>query len=107
MIIEETNDFIITPDKVKEVWANSRPKNALLDHLQNYFKPRSSFEPERIDYNALLIIAEFQIYNLEFAKNQLFLNDRQTACLLDFFWQLLEFDPDRSVKSPSHLSVCE
>lgn len=88
-------DFIICANTVKEVWAKSRPKAALLEHFTEYFKPKSSLDPERVDYNALNIIAEYQLYNLEFAKNELNLNDKQSANLLNLFWCLLEFDPDR------------
>ena len=31
---------------------------------------------------------------MEFCKNELNLNDKQTATVLDMFWSLLEFDPD-------------
>lgn len=63
--------------------------------MQQYFKPRSSYEPERVDYNCLNIFAEFQSYNLEFCKNDIYLNDKQSANVLDFFWKMLEFDPDQ------------
>ena len=66
----------------------------MFEYLQWYFRPRTVYEPERVDYNALNILAEYQVYNLEFAKNQLALNDKQSAALLDMFWKLLEFDPD-------------
>lgn len=31
---------------------------------------------------------------MEFCKNELNLNDKQTSSVLDMFWSLLEFDPD-------------
>ena len=62
--------------------------------FQDHFKPRTSYEPERIEYNALNILAEYQVYNLEWCKNELNLNDFQAAFVLHMFWQLLEFDPD-------------
>jgi hypothetical protein len=43
--------------------------------LANYFKPRTSYEPERIEYNALNILADYQCYNLEFSKNEMNLSD--------------------------------
>jgi len=66
----------------------------MTDYLTWYFRPANSYDPERVDYNCLNIFAEYQTYNLEFCKNELFLNDRQTANILDMFWQLLEFNPD-------------
>jgi hypothetical protein len=47
-----------------------------------------------VDYNALNILADYQLYNLEFAKNELTLDDRQSSNVLNLFWQLLEFNPD-------------
>ena len=47
----------------------------MLNYLQWYFRPRNSYEPERIDYNALNILAEYQTYNLEFCRNELDLGD--------------------------------
>lgn len=88
------DDSILKPSNVRDLWGTSKIKNAMLDHMQWYFRPRNSWEPERIDYNALNILTEFQCFNLEFAKNEMALNDNQTAALLDLFWNLLEFDPD-------------
>lgn len=48
-----------------------------------------------MDYNTLNILAEFQTFNLEFAKHDLSLNDQQTANLLQMFWDLIDFDPDQ------------
>ena len=66
----------------------------MIDYLTWYFRPRNSYDPERVDYNALNILSEFQCCNLEFCKNELNLNDKQSAIVLDLFWNLLEFDPD-------------
>ena len=93
--------MIITAQTVKEVWAKSKPKTALLDFLTHYFRPKSSLDPERVDYNALNILADYQLYNLEFAKNELCLNDQQSAAVLDLFWRLLQFDPDATDAIPT------
>lgn len=97
----DDSNFIISAATVKDVWSKSRPKAALLEFLTLYFKPKSSLDPERVDYNALNILADYQLYNLEFAKNELTLNDKQSACVLNLFWKLLEFDPDRADTSES------
>ena len=39
-------------------------------------------------------MSEYQCFNLEFCKNELNLNNQQTANVLNMFWLLLEFDPD-------------
>ena len=91
-----SSNQIMPAETVALIWSKSRPKQALLEHLTWYFRPKSSLDPERVDYNALNILADFQLYNMEFAKNEVCLNDHQTASILDLFWQLLEFNPDES-----------
>jgi hypothetical protein len=88
---------IIKPTDVFTIWNHSKVQQAILDHIANHFKPKNSYEPERVDYNCINIFAEYQNCNLNFAKNTLFLNDCQTANLLDMFWCLLEFDPENGV----------
>jgi hypothetical protein len=73
---EFDSSYIIKASIVKDVWSKSRPKQALLDYLLWYFRPKSSFDPERVDYNALNILADFQTFNLEFSKNELQLSDK-------------------------------
>lgn len=95
--IEEDNLFefaIFKPSNVKTITKQFKKKKAVLDHLQWYFRPKNSYEPERVDYNCLNILAEFQCYNYEFAHDELHLNNKQIANVLDMFWQLLEFNPD-------------
>jgi len=57
--------------------------------LQKQFNPENRIEEEKMDYNELNILAEFQIYNLLFAKNELLLEDEPTSYLLEVFWKLL------------------
>ena len=85
---------MLKPSDVKDIWSIFKVHKKMFNFMQWYFRPRSSFEPERVDYNALNILAEYQTYNLEFLKNKLDLSDEQCANVLDAFWQLLEFDPD-------------
>ena len=68
-------EYMLKPSDIRDIWKNSKVKNAMFAFLQDYFKPRSQYEPERVEYNALNILAEYQVYNLEFAKNELNLND--------------------------------
>jgi hypothetical protein len=85
---------MIKPSKVNKLWKMFKVKLGIFNFLQNHFKPRSNYEPERVEYNALNILAEYQTFNIEFCKNELSMNDCQTALVLDIMWQLLEFDPD-------------
>ena len=39
-------------------------------------------------------MAEYILYNLIFAKNELMFDDIKTAMLCDLLWKLLEFDPE-------------
>ena len=54
----------------------------MVDYLTWYFRPKNSYEPERVDYNALNILAEYQTYNFEFLRNELDLNYDQCANVL-------------------------
>jgi hypothetical protein len=85
---------MLRPSSIRDIWKNEKVKKAMFNYMTEYFKPRSSYEPERVEYNALNILVEYQVYNLEFAKNDLHLTDFQSALVLDLFWRLLEFDPD-------------
>ena len=94
-------DAILNPSTIASIWSKSKSKQAMLERLQWFFRPRNSYEQERVDYNCLNIFAEFQTYNLQFAKNELYLSDRQCANVLDLFWRLLEFDPDSQATDQS------
>ena len=74
----------------------------MFEYLQWYFRPKTSYETERVDYNALNILAEYQTYNLEFVKNELDLSDEQSANVLESLWSLLEFDPDEKSIEKEH-----
>ena len=86
--------YILKPSNLADIWSTFKVKNNMLNFLQWYFRPRSSFEPDRVDYNALNIIAEYQTYNLEFLRNEMDLSDDQCANVLHGLWTLLEFNPD-------------
>ena len=76
-------------------------KDELFSVFHEHFKPRSSLDPERVEYNEKNFFSEFQLYNLVFAKNDLLYDDHKSAILLNVFWRLLEFNvPDQS-PSPS------
>ena len=85
----EHDNFIITPSVVEELWENSRPKNMLIEIYQKQFKPKKILEDEPMDYNKLNILAEFQTYNLVFAKNELLMDNLKASYVLQLFWNLL------------------
>ena len=73
-------------------------KQELVRFFQELYKPKSQFEQEKVEYNQINILAEYQLYNIIYAKNELMFDDVRVAMFLDIFWKLLEFDPDASAE---------
>ena len=69
------NNYMMKPSNIRDIWGTFKVKQNMFNYLQWYFRPRNSYDPERVDYNALNILAEYQTYNLEFLKNDLDLSD--------------------------------
>ena len=67
--------YMIKPSNLKNIWQTFKVKKAMFEFMQWYFRPKNSYEPERVDYNALNILAEYQTFNLEYLKNELDLSD--------------------------------
>ena len=86
--------FILKPSHIHKVWEGTRMKEDLIEIFQEHFKPKSSIEQMKVEYNEINIFAEFQLFNLIFAKNELLFDDIKAAVLLNIFWTLLEFNPD-------------
>ena len=96
------NNYLIKPSNIRTIFSTFKVKKAMFDYFQWYFRPKASYEPERVEYNALNILAEYQTYNLEFIKNELDLSDEQSANILENLWSLLEFDPDEKSVEKEH-----
>ena len=94
--------YMIKPSNLRDIWSTFKVKQAMLDYMTWYFRPKNSYDPERVDYNALNILAEYQTYNLEYLKNELDLNFDQCANVLQALWNLLEFDPDEKSIQVEH-----
>ena len=86
------SEYILLPSDITKIWRSTRLKDELVKHLQNLFKPKSQFEQEKVEYNHINILAEFILFNLIFAKNELMFDEFKAAMLVDMFWKLLEFD---------------
>jgi len=69
-------------------------KDAIVKYLQEMYKPKTQFEQEKVEYNHINILAEYILYNMIFATNELMFDEVKTAVILDIFWRLLEFDPE-------------
>lgn len=59
---------VIKPSHIVKFERSGKIKKAIHDHIGWYYRPRSPFEPERIDYNCLNILAEYQTYNFEMCR---------------------------------------
>lgn len=81
-------------------------KDEIVKFLQELYKPKSQFEQEKVEYNHINILAEFILYNIIFAKNELMFDEFKVAMMCDMFWRLLEFDPedDSQSKPPTRMS---
>jgi len=77
--------LILTEYSILEAWKNPKPKDFFIDFVSRYFK-KENLSFESIEIN---IIAEFHLFNLIFAKEELALDDYRTTVLLNIFWQLL------------------
>jgi hypothetical protein len=87
---------------VKRVWAATKNlKDEIFSIYQEFFKPKSSLEPERVEYNELNIFSEFQVYNLSFAKSELMMDDHKACIVMNLFWRLLEFNADPAPSQPA------
>ena len=86
---QEWESFIIHPDHVEAFWVSPRPKEAMIEHYQKTFNPENKLDEEKLDYNELNIVAEFQVYNLIFAKKDLLLENEKATYLMEIFWRLL------------------
>ena len=51
--------FIIKPKAVKKLWKTPRIKEGLIEIFSNHFKPKSSIEEQKVEYNEINIFAEF------------------------------------------------
>ena len=66
---------MLKPSNVCQIWSGDKIHKVMFEYMQWYFRPRNSYEPERVDYNALNILAEYQTFNLEFLKNDMDLSN--------------------------------
>ena len=53
------DQYMIKPSNIKDIWRTFKVKKAMFEFMEWYFRPKTSYEPERIDYNALNILAEY------------------------------------------------
>lgn len=85
---------LLKPEQIAEVWISQDPVGDLFSIFTEHFNPGNDPEYAEVDDNKIRVFAEFQIYNMIFAKNDLKLDDEQTANLLDILWTLLAINQD-------------
>ena len=51
--------YILKPSHIKRIWAGSNMKEEIFNVFHEHFKPRSSLEPERVEYNEKNFFSEF------------------------------------------------
>jgi len=72
---------------IQEAWKHPKPKEFLTEFVTRVFKDKDLIENfENIEIS---IIAEYHLYNLIFAKEELELDDKKTTVLLNLLWFLL------------------
>lgn len=94
-------DKLITAEHIEPIWNSEDPLADMFEVYTSYFNPSHDPEYSLVDDNEIKFLAEFQIYNLIFCKNDMRLNDSQTAEVLDVFWNLLAVNEDGSVRDSS------
>ena len=53
------DSYMIKPSNLRDIWSISQVKKKMFEYMQWYFRPKNSYEPDRVDYNALNILAEY------------------------------------------------
>lgn len=91
---EPMRQKLITTEDISPLWDSEDPLTELFEIYSSFFNPSHDPEYEVVDDNKIKIIAEFQIYNMIFCKNDMKLNDSQTAEVLDLLWNMLSFNQD-------------
>ena len=83
-------ELVLTEYCITEVWKHENPKDFIIDFISKYFTEQKMMG--NFNNNDLLILAEFHLFNLIFAKEQLHLDDNKSMVLLNIFWELIKND---------------
>lgn len=79
--------MILTEYCIIETWKNPKPKDFLVDFMTRFLKKENIID--NFESVELLILAEFHLYNLIFAKEQLCLDDYRSTVLMNILWILI------------------
>lgn len=72
---------------IQEAWKHQKPKEFLTEFVTRVFKDKDLLD--NFEAIEIAIVAEFHLYNLIFAKEELELDDQKTMVLLNLLWLLL------------------
>ena len=50
---------MLKPSNLVSIWSIFKVKKGMFEFMQWYFRPKTSYDTERVDYNALNILAEY------------------------------------------------
>mmetsp|Transcript_26990 Transcript_26990/g.26912 ORF Transcript_26990/g.26912 Transcript_26990/m.26912 type:complete len:94 (+) Transcript_26990:29-310(+) len=62
---------LISPSQVASIWESQDPLDDLFKIYTLFFNPTLSDDYDTVDDNKIKLLAEFQLYNLIFCKNDL------------------------------------
>lgn len=97
----EHYEKILSVDHIDQIWNAKNPLADLFHVYTSFFNPSMSHDYWQVDDNKIKFLAEFQIYNLIFCKNDLKLSDEETWEVLDIMWNLLAFNQDGTIQDHS------
>ena len=81
-------ELIITEYCVQEMWTHDDPKEFVIEFMSHYLTKENLLS--NFNKNDLKILAEFHLFNLIFAKEQLHLDENKSMILLNLFWELIK-----------------
>ena len=99
--LEAQDTRLLSASQIDQIWNSDDPLQELFDIFTSYFNPTHDHEYDNVDDDKINFLAEFQIYNLIFLKNDLKLEDYQIAHILDILWNLLAVNQDGSISDES------
>ena len=94
-------EHIYTEQSVSTFLGSNNIRDTLINYLIKYYDQNDL--SNKYDYNELLMIVDFQIFNIVFAKEDLKLNNEQIALLLNIFSKLIEFSNFKDFSNESFL----
>ena len=79
-------EHIYTEQSVTNLLESNKIRDVLINYLIKYYDQKDL--SNKYDYNEIQMMADFQIFNLSFAKEELKLNNEQIALILNIFTTL-------------------